>query len=122
MEVDELLAQGYEFNVTEIIDNTYDGNLLKKYYKVFSGDLDKITNATDSLLEKPNVKNLNSRALRYFLHTQSLLIDEIKSPFSGDVPSLEELNFDFQYYEDQEIVALQKLNYLALMEFWKDYI
>lgn len=74
------------------------------------------------LSENPDTKIMNKRALNYFLHFQSMLVKEIESPFPDQMASLEEMNFDFQYHQDHELETMQKLNYLAQMEFWKEYV
>ena len=81
-----------------------------------------MNNAYHKLTKTRKNKNMNKRALKYFLFIQSLLIDQIENPFINEIPDLSEMNFDFQYHIDNEIQFHEKINYLALFEFWKEYL
>ena len=123
-------------NYTDLKENTYDHTLLEGLYNSVSGNLHCINHTWEhsnfnstwvqesytELTKFTKSKNLNRRAIKYYLYTQSLLVNEIESPFGKEIPELSKLNFDFQYYEDTEIQKNEKLNYLALMEFWKEYV
>lgn len=132
-----------EVNMTDIAMHTYDETLLELYYRTFLGNfsikklnnseielvdigkdfsLENLVEVSNQLQQFKGSKNMNLNALRYFLYTQSILINEIDNPYEEEVPTLEQLNFDFQFNQDPEIVHFGKLNYLALMEFWKEYV
>jgi hypothetical protein len=64
-----------------IIDDTYDGDLLTRYYNIFTADLQKMNNVDDILYEEQHTTNLNNRALMYFLGLQSLVIDQVRNPY-----------------------------------------
>lgn len=121
-EVDQhLTLNSKNRNISSIADRTYDGNLLRSYYYALTFDLPYINNAISELQNHTNDKIMNEKAMTYFLHSQSLLIEQLKTPYS-EVMSLEQLNFDFQYHEDMQIQLAKKVNYLALAEFWKEYV
>lgn len=123
MEIDSRRTIDPEFyNITDIRHNSYDGSLLPRYFKAFSGVPEKMHNLTELYLLIPNSVDFNNKALMYFLHFQSMLIEQVEDPYPKGNLDLDELNFDFQTYQDHEIANLQKLNYLALFEFWKDYV
>ena len=122
IESEKSFATTGDYNLTALMNDTFDGLLLENFIKVFNADLEILSNAKDRLGNNTLSKNLNFNALRYFLYVQSQLIDQIENPFSSNKQSLEALNFDFQFSEDQELTNYIKINFLALMEFWKEYI
>lgn len=65
---------------------------------------------------------MNEQAFYRHMHFLSLLVNELKSPYPDGMPNYDELNIDTSYHNDWEIYENDKLNYLAQMEFWKDYI
>lgn len=110
-------------NLTLPNDTTiYDANILHNYAGVFTRANHSVPFEKKALMKDPSNKNLNLNALKYFLQLQSMLVDEIPNPNNNSWTHLEEINFDFQYNVDQEVLTYKKLSYPALMEFWKDYI
>ena len=102
-------------------DNLYDIEETVILYKLTSGDIFKITDGIDSI-GKANKHSFNMYDTMNFAHFMSLLITEYNSPYDdSDAPSLKEFSYDSEYLLDHEY-GYQKLNYLALSTFWKDYI
>lgn len=145
MEIDKqvMINPTKEVNMTDVAAHTYDAKLLGIYYNAFLGkfntpepfddkthlvelindfDLENLVSVNNKLAELKERKFMNLDTLRYFLYTQSILIKEVDNPYDGEAPTLEQLNFDFQFNQDLEILHFEKLNYLALMEFWKEYV
>ena len=102
--------------------NVFDGYLIESYLRAFNADLEMLRSSKEILKNNTLDKNFSLKTLKYFLYVQSQLINEVQNPFESSKQSLEVLNFDFQFSEDPEIINFMKLNFLALMEFWKEYI
>mmetsp|Transcript_2393 Transcript_2393/g.3100 ORF Transcript_2393/g.3100 Transcript_2393/m.3100 type:complete len:123 (+) Transcript_2393:86-454(+) len=122
MEVEKNMALNNEFNIDIIKEKTYDGFLLNSYLSLFNAYPQAINSTTTLNSTTALANNFSYKALMYFKYVQSLITNEVTSAHGESKQSLEELNFDFQITVDPEIQMYEKLNYLALMEFWKEYI
>lgn len=116
------MALNNEFNIDIIKEKTYDGYLLNSYLSLFNAYPQAINSTTMLNSTTALASNFSYKALMYFKYVQSLITNEVTSAHGESKQSLEELNFDFQMTVDPEIQMYEKLNYLALMEFWKEYI
>jgi hypothetical protein len=111
----ELPKETCEITYDELIDffspQTYDGPLLN----IFQGILSANFSAYPSFLSSSRSTNSNFSALRYFVHVLSMIVDGVEDPYMYT-------NMDSKVERDEEIDRFEKLDYTALLEFWKEFM
>ena len=132
--IDGYIMQNKTYDKELLVKKTRDASLLPAYLHVFNGKVgkfrdldnvhiaDNIDEVWESLNKYDRVDKLNAKALVYFLHHQSLLTNEIESPFEEDdiVPTVADLlNDDNAYLREESVVEGKKTNYLAHMNLWE---
>lgn len=139
--IDSSIMRNASFDKDAYTRETIDASLLPAYLHVFNGKVgeynqtenpnitDNVQEAYKSMKRFNRGDKMNGKALRYFLHQQSMLIHEIPSSFS-ELPDINKMLYDGNdnmYYQDQYLrekssVTGENMNYLASIKFMRDQI
>ncbi|CAI2387601.1 unnamed protein product [Moneuplotes crassus] len=116
------LYEGITKDHDQLQAQTIDGQILAE---VYSAILEKGNCTSDEefmrkgceQLRNVGTKDRNLRAMQYFGYVQSLVVEEVENPFGDVFPDFEEFKPDHR----SVIIIDENLDYLELMNFWRQY-